>query len=166
MKAILWLFWGSVLAMIAGCTTSPSTGGGTGGTVLIGDVPEISIPSYNESAPQGILEQLAWAGTGGHNDPRGNCNGCSTGWKGDTLFLQNFEPNQELLLFFYRSSGSDSCGNSTADFATGYGVLVNDKGFLELKVSGMDSDIFLYEIYDANNGVLQLGMTLGGKYPC
>ena len=163
MKNIARILASLALFLLPACSSSPSSGSGSGSG---GDAVGISIPSTNESAPSGVLEQLTWAGAGG--GPEGYCPlaGCSQYWQGSSLFLRGFAANQELVLLFYRNTGGDACGNSTADYATGYVVQVDSEGYLEVKISGMDSDVFLYQIRDAETWDLMRGAPLGGQYPC
>jgi len=122
--------------------TASSRGSANTSSIQIDTV--IDIPSYNETAPAGILEQLAWAGRGGivptaTPDPR--CNGCSITMSDYDnperwIHLESFGPRQKLRLVFYRSTGklnSFSCGISK--YATSSIVQVNDNGALTVSLN-------------------------------
>jgi len=45
-------------------------------------------------------------------------------------------------------------------------ALFDSNGNLQLNVSGMTDDIFLYKAFDVKTQEMLVGMPLGGKYPC
>lgn len=171
----LWIIASLMLVVVTGCggpqpsysnSTENNDNDSGGMTNSNNSEINIAIPSNNEAAPSGVLDQLAWAGGGG--DALGSCpsTGCSIYWQGNTLLLRGFQSRENLTLLFYRESGFDSCGNSTADYVTSNIVQVDANGYLQVTISGLDSNILLYQILDADSGELLIGMPLGGKIPC
>jgi hypothetical protein len=82
------------------------------------------------------------------------------------MTFRGFDPNQDLAILVYRHTGGDGCGNSTAEFVTLFILEGNSSGSMTIDLSGQYRDIFIYEIYDADTGVLLLGSPIGGVYPC
>ena len=172
MKKFLWAMFAFALFFVSGCSGSPASDA-EGNTFVPsndegnngeGGGSEISIPSYSQSAPSGFLDQLAWAGGGG--DKAGSCVSCQAYVLADQVILSGFNADQIVVLLFYRIADLDSCGNRTADFVASYAVRVNASGNMQLSITGMTEDIFLYGAFDDQTQEMLVGMPLGGKYPC
>jgi uncharacterized protein YgiM (DUF1202 family) len=78
--------------------------------------------------------------------------------RGDTLVVEGFDSYQKIMLIFYRLAGTNACNELIADFTAGRIVQANSQGYLQVFIEGMNDDIFLYEIYDAENNDLLTGL--------
>lgn len=110
----------------------------------------IRIPSTNGTAPNGILDQLAWAGRGGLDGPEQPCGDCSIVINGSSILLNGFEPYQVLELIIYRESGGSQCLLETAEYVTSATVQVDQNGSANLKLIGDINNIFVGSTIDLN----------------
>jgi hypothetical protein len=117
---------------------------------------QISIPATNDYPPSGILDQLAWFGTGGPEGHVPPCGNCSAKIDGGKLYLKNFKPNQSLKLMIYRNTGFDSCGSENAEFVTMAKIKVDATGSLSTSIRGATSDLFINTVLDANTGDVEI----------
>lgn len=171
MKKNVWLSLIFMLFFVSACGTSQTSNSGNStdssnnsGSSNIGN-PTLRIPTINDTPPSGLLEQLTWAGAGG--GPRGICDGACGGYvDGNQMILRGFEPNQNITGLLYRYTGGDSCGNVTAEFVTSFAVQVPSSGSVTVELSGNYIDLFVFEIFDRDTGVLLFGSPIGGVYPC
>lgn len=121
-------------------------------TELVSPVEEIGveIPGTNETAPEGILQQLAWAPKGGGPPEPPPCGDCSIELKDSFLILQDFSPSQRLWLLVYRRIHTPGCGDTTAEFVTSFYLQVDENGYLESPVRGYTSDLFVMLAIDTD----------------
>jgi len=124
--------------------------GGIGSSGGNNNSSNINIPSYNESAPNGILEQLAWGGIGGGDPDKQLCGDCSIGINESLITIRNFPPSHNLSLGLYRNTGYDECSYLTADYVMSAEVQVDDNGNLTSTISGATSDLFVGYVTDTN----------------
>ena len=106
-----------------------------------------SIPKSNSKAPDGVLQQLSWLGTGGEpDDPV--CGKCSVVLNDDFLSMEEFIPFERIGLLIYRSTGSNECNYLTADFVTILEVEVDENGDLLAQLDGDTDNLFVVCAYD------------------
>jgi len=129
-----------------------------------GDGAELSIPSTNDTAPNGVLDQLAWSpqGGGGLEEPCGNC---EVTLSGQSLSLSNFQPAQRLSLLVYRTTGTaKNCMLlSTAEYVTTLTPQVGEDGNASITLSGTTDNLIVMRAYDAATRKL-LWKTFKAKY--
>jgi uncharacterized protein YgiM (DUF1202 family) len=109
------------------------------------------IPSQNDPAPSGILEQLSWAGMGG-GDEQQECGNCNITIKNNRITLSNFQASQRLVLLIYRSKGATKCADGTAEYVTTLSIQVDKKGGFSAGLSGPANDLYVVSVLDAKTG--------------
>lgn len=191
MKKLNWILASLALVLVVGCGTSQPSGGGNANSDGRGDTTdnatsdfeedsgsvEISIPLINDPPPRGVFEQLSWAGAGGGEEDPNSClvGRCWLDWQdGDVLILREFDPDQRLVLLFYRTAGENVCGFLGADYATGYYVDVDSSGSREVHISGLTDEgflwdpgvVFLYQVLDGETWEPLWAINLGKQFPC
>ena len=125
----------------------------------LGD-PIINLPSTNEVAPAGILDQLAWTERGGGDAstptpaPIPICSDCNIRMQNSqVVLLTNFAPNQKIRIVFYKhSTERSSCGFPSANYLTNSEVQVDEQGNLSIQLNGADMNVFVAVAFDANTG--------------
>jgi hypothetical protein len=114
----------------------------------------IRIPSSNGTAPDGILQQLAWGPIGGGEGDKLLCGDCDIDTKESSIILIDFSPHQKVKVGIYRNTGVDECGSSNADFVTSVTVQVDGNGNLVAPINGATEDIFAGYAIDFNTNKL------------
>ncbi|MFN8414409.1 MAG: hypothetical protein U0Z26_18665, partial [Anaerolineales bacterium] len=157
-----WFMLNLVLIYLVGCTSNIGGNGGgsttnSSNTIVNPPQPatavkrngpvEITIPSSNESAPNGILDQLAWAGQGGPGGPDQPCGECFVSLEHSSLTLKSFSPSQHLKLVIYRRTGHNSCWD-TAEYVTSISVQVDENGYFNSSLTGPVANLFVVLIFD------------------
>ncbi len=120
---------------------------------------EFSIPYRAENSPNGVLDQLAWFGSGGSDgvdwyDGTSRCQTCDLTIQNNKLSLYGFESNQTLNIPLYEPTGFDSCKRGTAKYITTITVTTNSNGNIDVKLKGNTSANLASGVYDAYTGVL------------
>lgn len=128
----------------------------------------IMIPSFNETAPDGILQQLAWGAIGGGEGGKPPCGECDIDLDESSIIMRDFSPLQELGLGFYRRTGFDECGNDTADFVTSVNVQVDRNGYLAIPIGGATDRTFIAYAIDLNTNkvVWKAGLNIYSYIKC
>lgn len=111
---------------------------------------DIIIPSQNKTAPNGILEQLAWSSTGGGEPDKQLCGDCSPSISESSLILSDFSPFQKLNFGIYRKTGNNECYNNTADFVMSVDVQVDENGNLTSTINEETANLFIGYVIDIN----------------
>lgn len=168
MKRVTWVLAIFVLFFIIGCGTSsdgPRSSGSdsspnvsddqqdTGGFGVSDSPVNIRIPS-NETAPDGVLEQLSWAGTGGPGGLWGEqvCGNCSVRIDDKEIVLSGFRPSQKLEALVYRYKGPNDCADGTAEYVTTLYIEVDATGSFSSSLSGSTDDLDVVSIFDRSSG--------------
>lgn len=138
-------------------SSSPSNSGNSQPRPNSADVDVINIPSKKQNAPNGILDQLAWGGTGGEDGPTQPCGNCYIDIRGSNLVAENFEAYQNLRILVYRDTGGNSCW-STADYVTTIYIQVDALGSLRKHLSGSVDDLMVVLVYDEDTNEAVWGM--------
>ncbi|HNE04511.1 MAG TPA: SH3 domain-containing protein [Anaerolineales bacterium] len=162
------------LSLVASCSTSQpvsnenesqsaSIENSNASTIPTVDInePVINIPSTNETAPAGILEQINWAPSGGGDTtvtptPNPGCvQECSVNIKDSHIFLTNFNPNQKVRIVFYtRSDQTMTCMMFLIEYVTNSIVQVDESGNFSAKLSDTNKPLSVVVLdYNTNEKI-------------
>jgi hypothetical protein len=120
----------------------------------------IDMPSENEAAPDGILQQLSWGGKGGPGDPQ-PCGDCTTHIDQSTISLEKFKPHQRLEVFVYRFSNSSQCSMYVSDYVTMLLIQVDDTGSFSAPLGGSTEHLYVAKIIDQDTGENVMSINYG-----
>lgn len=124
---------------------TPESGALQGGNVPTG----FDIPSQNDPAPAGILEQLSWADVGGGaGEPPQVCGNCDVVMGVDRISVSNFQPSQELKVVIYRSE----CKYQTAKYVTTLSIQADKTGNFSAGLGGPTQDLIVVSVLDGKTG--------------
>lgn len=106
----------------------------------------LNIPSINDPAPRNILEQLSWSGQGGEADDR------PVYINGSYLILKNFNPQQDVEIFFYRQTQKFCGPNGLSEYVTSAVIQLDDSGNGKLELNGNIKNVYVPLVVDHNSG--------------
>jgi hypothetical protein len=117
------------------------------------------IPYTRERPPSGVLDQLAWWGTGGTEGmapyrATSNCRGCDISVDDNTISFSGFESNQKIVVSIYEYNRSpDACGRTTASHVSTFWFQINSYGSEVIYLTGNTSiSLLVGGVYDYNSG--------------
>lgn len=135
---------------------TPESGALQGSNVPV----SLDIPSQNDPAPAGILDQLSWAGMGSDPGAAGSgvkwtqvCGECDVAMGSDHIAFSNFRPSQELKALIYRHKGEVAgCAAGSAEYVTTLSIRVDETGNFSAGLSGPTKDLYVVSVFDTITG--------------